>query len=367
MTVRAAAVAALLACALAAVAALAVEQLAGEDRADPAAEWAARSAGVRFLDRYVDPDGRVVRRDQGGDTVSEGQAYAMLVAAAVDDERRFRAVWSWTQEHLQRSDGMLSWLWRDGSVQDPQPATDADIDAARALLIAAERFDAPELRRDAERLGRAIIEQSTLTVGDRRVLLAGPWARERRLINPSYVSPRTYRVLREATEAPAWEDLTEEGRAMARTLVGRVPPVVPDWADVTLAGRVRAAPPPSRPDQTPQFGLDAQRLPVRFAESCDGEDRRVAADMWTFLRERARADELVLAYELDGTPAVKASHPLTLVAAAAAAHAAGDDGARDDLLLRGQRLDAEQPTYYGAAWVALGRLMLTTETLGDCP
>ena len=25
------------------------------------------------------------------------------------------------------------------------------------------------------------------------------------------------------------------------------------------------------------------------------------------------------------------------------------------------------PTYYGAAWVALGRIMLTTSLLGECP
>ena len=31
--------------------------------------------------------GRVVRLDQGNDTVSEGQAYGMLIAVAVDDER----------------------------------------------------------------------------------------------------------------------------------------------------------------------------------------------------------------------------------------------------------------------------------------
>jgi len=37
-----------------------------------------------------------------------------------------------------------------------------------------------------------------------------------------------------------------------------------------------------------------------------------------------------------------------------------------------QRLDAaaqleqRMPSYYGAAWVALGRIMLTTSMLGDC-
>ena len=60
-----------------------------------------------FLDRYVDGDGRVVRHDQGGDTVSEGQAYAMLLSVAADDRSRFDRVWGWTRAHLRRSDGLL--------------------------------------------------------------------------------------------------------------------------------------------------------------------------------------------------------------------------------------------------------------------
>nr|WP_235733865.1 glycosyl hydrolase family 8 [Mycolicibacterium austroafricanum] len=35
-----------------------------------------------MLSRYVESDGRVVRHDEGGDVVSEGQAYGMLIAAA---------------------------------------------------------------------------------------------------------------------------------------------------------------------------------------------------------------------------------------------------------------------------------------------
>ena len=41
------------------------------------------AAARHFLNRYVTPDGRVSRLDQGGDTVGEGQAYGMLLAAAV--------------------------------------------------------------------------------------------------------------------------------------------------------------------------------------------------------------------------------------------------------------------------------------------
>jgi endo-1,4-beta-D-glucanase Y len=71
-------------------------------------EAAARQAGHDFLDHYVEGDGRVVRRDEGNDVVSEGQAYGMLIAVALGDAARFRAIWDWTKSHLRRPDGLLS-------------------------------------------------------------------------------------------------------------------------------------------------------------------------------------------------------------------------------------------------------------------
>ena len=92
----------------------------------PNIEDLARAAAHRFLDRYMEPDGRVVRRDQGGDTVSEGQAYAMLLALAIGDLRRFDQAWRWAKTHLQRKDGLLSWRWQEGRIQDPNSASDVD-------------------------------------------------------------------------------------------------------------------------------------------------------------------------------------------------------------------------------------------------
>jgi len=58
----------------------------------------AESAGQRFLARYVTSDGRVSRIDQGGDTVGEGQAYGMLIAAAIGDSKRFDSIWGLDEE-----------------------------------------------------------------------------------------------------------------------------------------------------------------------------------------------------------------------------------------------------------------------------
>jgi endoglucanase len=58
---------------------------------------------------------------------------------------------------------------------------------------------------------------------------------------------------------------------------------------------------------------------------------------------------------------------VTLVAAAAAAKASGHGGSAIRLLDAAGALERAQPTYYGAAWVALGRLLLTTHRLDVRP
>ncbi|UGS37882.1 glycosyl hydrolase family 8 [Capillimicrobium parvum] len=310
-------------------------------------------AAARFLDRYVDPDGRVVRRDQGGDTVSEGQAYALLLAAATGDERRFGRVWRWTRAHLQRRDGLLAWHWRDGRVADRQPAADADLDAARALQLAARRFGRPALRRAAGRMAVAVLRRETAAGR----LVAGPWARRGRVLNPSYSSPVAERALVTLGHHRRWARVRRHGIATARALVAGGARLPPDWARAGPRGApARSAAPPGDPGGVPRYGFDAVRLPVRFAESCDPAARRVAAALWPRLRA---GDPAILPRELDGRGVVGAVRtPVALAGAAAAAHAAGDAAARDRLLDEAEALDDRHPTYYGAAWIALARTLL---------
>ena len=69
---------------LTAVAALLVLGMASHSATRAQAD--ARAAARSFLARYVNPNGRVVRRDQGGDTVSEGQAYGLLLSQVAGDQ-----------------------------------------------------------------------------------------------------------------------------------------------------------------------------------------------------------------------------------------------------------------------------------------
>lgn len=323
---------------------------------------AAESARA-FLDRYVDDDGRVVRHDQGGDTVSEGQAYALLLAVGVHDEERFDRVWSWTRANLRRPDGLLSWHWRDGAVVDDESASDADLDAARALVLAGQVFEEDRLVEDGTELGKAVLDHETVRLGDGRLLLPGSWSDRRApyQVNPSYFSPVATRVLHEATGDDRWQELELGSRRVTRQLVGdgQLPP---DWAEVDGSGAAR---PTTGPVGQPEvFGYEAARVLLRHAESCTEADRAMAAG----LRDLLGGDDRALAvYDLAGSPSSDWSDPLAYAARAASHAAAGQEEKADRALELASALGRDRPSYYGDAWAALGWMLLADGSLGGCP
>lgn len=322
------------------------------------AERAAIRAGERFLDRYMEPDGRVTRPDQGGDTVSEGQAYAMLVAVALDDRERFDLAWSWARDNLQRDDGLFAFHWAGGQVVDRSAASDADLDIATALVLAADRFDG-SYREEGLRIAVAILDHETVEVDGGRVLIAGPWAQAApHVVNPSYFSPLGYEVLE--PEDGRWEQVRDSSYRVVDDLTRDGLP--PDWAHVRADGEVVPIGTPSQPQAEPRYSFDAVRVPLRMGADCAPRGRQLAGRLWPMLRERR--DDLVTTYGLGGDPAGDDPHAAALVGAAGAAAGAGDVGAVQRLLAAAESRDANHPSYYGSALVALGRLLLTTELTG---
>ena len=328
----------------------------------------AEAAAERFLNRYVTADGRVTRLDQGGDTVGEGQAYGMLLAAAIGDSRRFEKIWDWTKTNLRRPDGLISFLWRNGHVQDPQAASDADLDASRALLVAACRFHQSSLRHEGVQLGSAImrVEVGSASFHGVPVLTAGPWAISPPpvTVNPSYFSPASFAALRAASGDRRWDALATSARSITGTLISGPSRLPPDWARLEGDKPVPIGS-PSAPQSRALFGFDAVRTLVRMAEDPDPAGRQIAARAWPVFSGQDPT-KLPVEHDLSGRPIGNTLHPVVLVAAAGAADAAGHPAARDGLLDEAEALDRRSPTYYGAAWVALGRIMLTTNLLDAC-
>ncbi len=320
---------------------------------------AAGRAVDEFFRRYVADDGRVIRQDQGGDTVSEGQAYAMTMSAAVGDEEGFRRVWRWTADHLQRDDGLFAWRWHHGRIVSDEPATDADLWIAGALSIAATRFDDPSLAHQAREIGDAILRLETTEVAGRPVLVAGPWARHDGVVNPSYLTTVLMTPLWRMGQHD-WAAVAATSRQLLDDLTADAPHLAPDLARVHSDGTH----PTAAPHGKRISGWDAVRIPVQMAADCDPLGREIAARTWPFLL--ARDVQVANVYSLQGDVVDPGQHAVAWVGAAGAAIAAGEVGSADVLLDRATSADRSYPTYYGAAWLALGRLWLTTDLLGGC-
>jgi hypothetical protein len=314
-----------------------------------------QSASQKFFADYVQSDGRVVRTDQGGDTVSEGQADALRLAIGDDDADGFDRVWSWTRDNLQMSNGLFAWRWLDGAVVDAEPVADADLDVAVALAQASDRFGRSDLADEARRISSAVLDQETVEVGGRLVLVPGPWAVADQVVNPSYFSPCDDELLGFVTKDPRWLRLRDDSVALlGQQLATGLPS---DWAVIDATGSLHAIAQPDDPTGPGRYGLDAARVPARLW-GCD-TGRALAGQLWPRL-QHLPADGAYSAYALDGSPLDPRPHPLGLIAGALTAGAVGDRARAEELIGLASRLEDARPSYYGAAWLALAEDQLAT-------
>ena len=111
-----------------------------------------------------------------------------------------------------------------------------------------------------------------------------------------------------------------------------------------------------------QYGLDAARLPLWFATACQANARAARGEL---VAERAELGRPLgsARLSLSGATINPDVSPLTLLAGAAAATAAGDDRAARELRVRAATVARRFPTYYGEAWAALGPACLTARSV----
>ncbi len=269
-----------------------------------------------YRERFIE-NGRVVDRGADGRTTSEGQAYALLRAVYADDKATFDSVWEWTKTHLQQESGLLAWHWGkqpDGrqGVLDAGTATDADQDAALALLFARKRWGDARYEQEALGILTGIWERTTTQVNGQRVLVAGEWAREGNpVVNPSYFAPYAYRIFAEADPRHNWIELVGSSydileRINADPRFGGAAGVAPNW--VALDATTGALQPAQQfGEYANQFSSDASRLPWRLALDCLWFNERRAFAALNELDLPARAyvadGKILSAYRTDGVPA----------------------------------------------------------------
>lgn len=314
-------------------------------------------------------DGRVVAHDEGGITTSEGQAYAMLRAVWANDRAAFEAVWRWTRENLQvRDDRLLAWKWKD-RVLDRNAATDADQDAALALVLAARRFGEPRWLDDARALLGDIWAREVVLAGGRRIPTGGNWAPAERwpTIHVAYLAPYAYEVFAEVDPGRPWKDLVRSSYEILRFLYAEkalaLPPEVvfvdPQTGAILLERPGKLGPAPFGYDAVPIFwrvALDALWFGRRGEADLRARMLRFPREAWRTegrLRERYSIAGRPLS-ELDGLPHLASVEALARVA---------DPALADEI--RRTRLDAlferalagEETPYYLHNWLWFGRAL----------
>lgn len=154
-----------------------------------------------FRDHYI-ADGQV--RAGGSYTDARDQAAAMLMAVWMDDQRTFNELWTWTRMHLQRDNGLLFGTNEPGANQ--ASTTDADTDAALALLLAEQRWNDASYGRHARELIDAIWANEVVTIDGAPYLAAGDWAvgNEQVVFAPATFAPYAYHFFAKADPDHNW-------------------------------------------------------------------------------------------------------------------------------------------------------------------
>lgn len=190
--------------------------------------------------------------EDSNDTVSEGQAYGMLIAVGHGDQALFDQLWGFYKANS--TNGLMPWkLSGCSGVQDSNNATDAELDAAMALIQAACKFGSDTYKQDAASMLGAVISQLSASKGGNGTLLAGKTGFDGDCLNASYVAPGYYRAFAgvDTANAATWNDLAADSYALLNGVANGSTGLVPDWSGNCGAGK------------SANYTYDAARTPWR--------------------------------------------------------------------------------------------------------
>jgi endoglucanase len=190
----------------------------------------------------------------------------------MDDRPTFDRVYLWAVAHLNegvRKDHLWAWKWgkgKDGAprVLDKAFASDADQDAALALLLAGRTWGDVAYSQRARSVIADLFDQGTVVVKGRRYLLGGDFlcSGPRCRLNPSYYAPYAYRAFGREDPSRAWGDLVETSYSLLERNSALTETHLPsDWLLLdTVSGDLRPG-----TERDSQYSYDAFRVHWRIA------------------------------------------------------------------------------------------------------
>lgn len=187
----------------------------------------------------VSPCKRVARLDEGNDTVSEGIAYGMLLAAYLDDQSTLDGLWNYYRTHL-NANGVMHWRWdENNNLLGENEATDAIEDAAIALIVADKKgwgSAAGDGQTYSARANDLIGKIMTYFVTSENEPKPGDanWDVWERTYNPSYIFGAYATVYADYTGDTRWDAIKDKEYQMLASLDSNYAGaantgLVPDW------------------------------------------------------------------------------------------------------------------------------------------
>jgi len=141
-------------------------------------------------------------------TVSEGQGYGLLISVVMDDKEVFDSLWRY-YDYYKNGNGLMAWLVdRYGNVVDWGAATDGDLDAAFALILADKQWGSSGVinyRQEALTLLNAIMEEE-IEYGSYVVKPGDNWGGSH-VTRPSDYMIGFFRVFRKFTGDSRWDNV----------------------------------------------------------------------------------------------------------------------------------------------------------------
>ncbi len=346
----------------------------------------ARRAFLRFREEIVTADGaggflRTRRPDTpdgvANSTVSEGIAYGMIIAVAMDDQPLFDAFWQYAMKWF-NPNGLMAWyVAPDGSKMLGQGgATDSDEDMAWALVMAHRQWGGSgslgetylsHARRQIDRVYELEVDHGSWS----DMLIPGDEWRGQNVFNPSYFAPNQYRLFGEVSgNVAGWQRVIDRGYAVLEGSLNQRNGnqdngLVPAWCNA------EGTPVEAFPGALQNYQYDSARTPFRlgqdFAYYGDSRARAYLQKVTAFF-SGIGANEIVDGYTLRGEPApdprAQRPNPGSAVFVGTAAVGAMHDARYQSFIdaayarVRTGELLARS-RYYNHCWTVMSLLMLT--------
>ncbi len=267
---------------------------------------------------YDSPDGLAFIMDTGNNDVrSEGMSYGMMISVQLGHREQFDKLWEWSKKHMaydkgSKWDGYFCWQCKpDGTKLGGSNASDGELYYVTALYLAAERWEEPRYRREADEILAKIMNKDGRRSGvynlynrDNALITFVPDRMGHGFSDPSYQLPAFLDkwARTAATDRQFWERAATEAR---RHLIASAHPstgLYPDYSEYDgTAYRW-----PYAEYDTSIYMYDAIRCPMNVGMDyylC-GKDREKQREVMTRLLEFFKNDDFTHGhFSLDGSEA----------------------------------------------------------------